>query len=317
MTDDRIADQIVRLGMIFAEHPAYASLEKKFFDLVSLRRAQLAAGIAPEVEGIVVTGPPGAGKSMAVQELLRSFREGEDGGDDGNICEALSCLVPSPATEKSVGITCLRSLGYKLERDRPAHIIWDMVRDNLRDRQTLFVHFDEAQHLCEKQTPREIQSVISTLKSLLQNPGWPVGLILSGTPLLKEMINQDAQLTRRLYPIELKALNALQDIDAIIGTLCFYVGKAGLDVCPDSLSAEFVARLVHAACGEFGLLIKFIILAIEQTLRQGKTEVGPAQFQSAYADKSGCMDGMNPFIAVDFERIDCSKLYGEGDTYGL
>lgn len=317
MDNQEIAARLVALSEIFAVHPAFAPLEQKFTELLDLRRAQLAANIAPEVDGIVVTGPSGAGKSAVVEELLRPMMRARDSLASDNVAEVISLLVPSPASEKSVGITCLRALGYTLERDRPAHIVWGMVRDQLRDRATLFLHLDEAQHLCEKQTPREIQSVNSTLKSLMQNPGWPIGLILSGTPTLKGMINQDAQLTRRLFPIELKALNALQDTDAVIGTVVFYAEKAGLVAASQLRTDDFVARLIHAACGEFGLLIKCIILAIERAFRAGHCDLCLAHFQSAFAQKAGCMDGMNPFITTDFERLDCSKLYGEDMGYDL
>ena len=317
MDNREIADRLVELSEIFAEHPAFAPLEQKLTELLDLRRAQLAAGIAPEVDGIVLTGPSGAGKSTMMKELLKSTVRNLEGIASDNLNEVISVLVPSPATEKSLGTTCLRALGYKLKRDPPAHIVWGLVRDNLQARATLFLHLDEAQHLCEKQTPREIQSVNSTLKSLMQNPGWPVGLILSGTPILKGMINQDAQLARRLYPIELKALNALQDTDAVINTVLFYAEKAGLVPASQLQTDDFAARLIHAASGHFGLLNKYIFLAIRHVFREGQGNLRLEHFQSAFAEKAGCMDGMNPFIAMDFERIDCSKLYGKEDDYEI
>lgn len=48
-----------------------------------------------------------------------------------------------------------------------------------------------------------MQSVVNTLKSLMQNPTWPTGLILSGMPALKHLLHLDPQLSRRFVPIHL------------------------------------------------------------------------------------------------------------------
>lgn len=62
-------------------------------------------------------------------------------------------------------------------------MIWDLVRDELRKRGTLFMHIGEAQHIVNSRNPRQEQEVIDTFKSLMQDDEWPVGLILSACRL--------------------------------------------------------------------------------------------------------------------------------------
>lgn len=313
MIDKSIADQIVVLRCIFAENPTYLALEGQFHELLDRRRAELAAGVVLEARGIALIGTSGAGKTEAMKRLLKSMPRPANKNIEQNVCEVLSFIVPSPATLKFVGQTGLREIGFPLRRDRTSQIIWDMFKDHLRDRKTLFLHLDEAQHLSSHETQREIQSVIDTLKSLMQNPQWPVGLILSGTPTLKAILNHDPQLARRFYPIKFPALNAIQDTDQILATVSYYVEQAKLMAGNDLLTQDFAARAIHAANGEYGLLIEYTIDAIENALRRQQSVLNVENYRDWFSKKAGCLDGLNPFYAGGFERIDCRKLLGGED----
>ncbi len=313
MIDKSVAEQIVVLRGIFAENPTYSALERRFHELLDRRRAEIAAGVVYEARSIALIGTSGAGKTQAVERLEKTMPKPVNADPEQNICEFLSFIVPSPATLKFVGQTGLRAIGFPLRRDKASQIIWDMFKDHLRDRKTLFLHIDEAQHLSSHETQREIQSVINTLKSLMQHPQWPVGLILSGTPTLKAILNHDPQLARRFYPIKFPALNAIQDTDQILTTVAYYVEQARLTAGDDLLTQDFAARAIHAANGEYGLLIEYTIDAIENALRRKQSALNVENYRDWFAQKSGCLDGLNPFHAADFERIDCRKLLGGED----
>src|SRR5699024_5479468 len=115
---------------------------------------------------------------------------------DAETADVASFLVPSPATLKGVGISCLNGLGYPLMRDRTAGIIWELVQSHLRELQIMFLHLDEAQDLMGSQSEREMLAVVNTLKSVMQNRYWPVSIVLSGLPTLKTLLNLDPQLGR-------------------------------------------------------------------------------------------------------------------------
>ncbi|MGJ8595872.1 ATP-binding protein [Sulfitobacter sp.] len=308
MTNGTVADKIIKLNEIFGETPSYLALERLFREMHEQRYAELKAGVINEARGIALIGASGSGKTTAVQELLRPFS-----ASPALNREVLSFPVPSPASLKFVGQTGLRAIGYPLRQDRTSQIVWDMFRDHLRAHKTIFLHLDEAQDLSLNQTPRETQSVINTLKSLMQNQEWPVGLILSGMPALKDMLNHDPQLARRFSPIMFPSLNAMRDTDQVLSTVDHYADVAQITTASELFIDSFAARLIHAADGEYGLLIEYTIAAIGNNLRLGGGELGIVNFKNAFAQKTGCMDGMNPFVVDDFERIECRKLLGGGE----
>lgn len=199
----------------FIPNEAFNALKDLFETLLDQRRADLAAGRLTNVRSIALVGGSGSGKSTLIRHLHESrsdlvIAEGEDP------CEFASQLVPSPATMKFVGTAILHALGYPLARDKSAPVIWGMVADQLQRRKTLFLHLDEAQDLARFQTDRERQSVVNTLKSMMENRTWPVSLILSGTPELKKIINQDPQLARRIYPVAIPRLTVPRHVNAVV-----------------------------------------------------------------------------------------------------
>ena len=315
MTDNSIPEQILRLKTIFADSPTYKNLETEFHRLLEQRQAEISAGLVNEARGIALIGASGSGKTTAIKRLLGSLKFQKDHETDKR-GEVLSFPVPSPATLKFVGQTALQTLGYPLRRDKTSQIIWDMVKDHLRSHEILFLHLDEAQDLSAHQTPREKQSVINTLKSLMQNQQWPVGMILSGMPELKDMLNHDPQLARRFYPIAFPSLNAINDSNQVVSTVKYYAKQAKLNVCENLCNSEFAARHIHAADGEFGLMIELTILSIEDALRKQSINLTINNFSSAFRRRSGCLDALNPFIANDFERLNCRQLLNGSEYHG-
>jgi len=308
MSDTAIAAKMLDLRAIFADTPTYLELQQQFEILLEARRAEISAGVTREARGIALIGASGSGKTTAMERLKRSTSGLVLSDANKTRCDFVSTPVPSPATLKFVGQTVLNAVGYQLRRDKPAYIIWDMVRDHLKTRQTLFLHLDEAQDIALNQTVREKQHVINTLKSLMQYGEWPVGLILSGMPFLKEMLNHDEQLARRFFPIEFPRLNPVTDMEQVLNTVAHYSMKASIPVATDAQTGDFSARLIHAADGEFGLTVELIIAAIEDALRRGSEALEVQFFANAFSRRSGCLDELNPFLAVDFDRINSRRI---------
>ena len=188
-------------------------------------------------------------------------------------------------------------------------IIWDMVQTHLRQRRILFLHLDEVQDLHVNRSVNERQAVVNTLKSLMQNATWPVGLVLSGTPALKELINLDPQLSRRLVPVELAPISAGAHGAEIRALLASYARKAGLAVAAEiGDDPEFIRRLIHAGAEELGLVIETVIAGIEEALLSGATELDRDMFRRAFQRRSGAIDALNPFVSDDWRAIDTRLL---------
>jgi type II secretory pathway predicted ATPase ExeA len=297
-----VAGKVLALRKIFADRPELRTLEEQFRLLLHRRRTEIEASVV----GIAILGPSGSGKTTAVARLI-SHTSGIVANDPNSPrADVVSFQVPSPATLKFIGQTALEALGYPLRRDRTEMIIWQMVRQHLQARQTLFLHLDEAQDLMRHQTPKMLQGVVRTLKSLMQTRDWPVGIILSGMPDLKDLLNHDPQLARRFYPIEFSRLHPDLDGDSIASLVRDYTDRGG--ICVSEMDVAFAARLIHAADGEFGLVIELVIAAIEEAFLADATTLTSAHFRAAFRRRSGCVDALNPFVAEDFERINTRLL---------
>lgn len=316
MADPTIASipqRVLALRSMFSTNRAYREFEARFRYLLERRHAELAAGVVAEARSIALIGASGSGKTTAARHLIATqpdlvLDEPKTGRTD-----VVSLPVPTPATLKFVGQTTLAALGFPLSRERTAQTIWDMVKGHLAARRTLFLHYDEAQDLSVHQTPKELTAVVNTLKTLMQHPVWPVGLILTGTSELKTIINHDVQLARRVYPIEFHPLDPFLDTSRVLLLLRAYGTRAGIKLSQDTVTAEFAARLIHAGAREFGLMIELVIAALEEAMMAGSEELESVHFTRMFRKRAGCIDGLNPFVAGDFERIDSRRLLDQGD----
>lgn len=303
---DHIAAVVVELRAFFAHHEGYAMLREQFEILLAERRAALAAGRPVEARGIAVIGDTGSGKTTAVRHLLRSYLP--EAGEA--TAEVASFQVPSPATLKHVGHELLNALGYPMNRLPTTAIIWDKVRFHLRERQVKFLHLDEAQDLAISQSDREKIAVVNTLKSLMQNNSWPVGLILSGMPDLRSMLNMDPQLARRFHPVEFQPISAARSGRNIMQIVHAYGAKACLETASGLGEREFLERLVQASAHEFGRMIELIVNAIRERLYAGGATLEAGDFAAAFRRSTGVVDGVNPFIADQFQHLDARMLRG-------
>ena len=310
-TNDEIRKTIQYLRSTFLVTPSYQKLETHFHNLLEQRRADMADGMINNARGIVVVGQSGSGKTTAIRELIRKNKSLLETDTTQEHCEFFGLQVPSPATMKFVGAATLRALGYPYSGDKQGPAIWDQVKIQLKLRQTCFLHLDEAQDLARYQTDKERQSVVNTLKSVMENSYWPTGLILSGMPDLKKIVNQDPQLSRRLYPVEIGRLHAIRDVTPVLGTIQQYAAKAKIETLPSVRNEVFAQRLMHAADYEFGLMAEITVQAFAKALvRDGfEAKLEVRHFADVFYDRSDAIDALNPFLAEDFARIDSRKIF--------
>ncbi|WP_321365432.1 TniB family NTP-binding protein [uncultured Celeribacter sp.] len=307
--------ELARLRSRFVPRGCYVQLKEAMSVLEDRRRAELAEGLNPEARGVAVIGNSGSGKSTAVAHFFRGHDTLRLLSHDTETADVASFLVPSPATLKGVGISCLNGLGYPLMRDRTAGIIWELVQSHLRELQIMFLHLDEAQDLMGSQSEREMLAVVNTLKSVMQNRHWPVSIVLSGLPTLKTLLNLDPQLGRRFTPISFGQIDDIQDGKNVCELIQQYRQAAGLESSESVENDDFVARLIHAAAHEFGILIEVIIGAIEICMRRSENTLQLQHFRAEFLRRTGCAGDLNPFIRRDFTALNPRLLLpGNEDT---
>lgn len=303
-----IGEKVSSLQKRFVKHDRYRELECEFDAILYHRRANIGEDQHPEARGIAVVGLSGSGKSTAIRRLFHKHSDLQLLSDGVERADVVSLTVPSPATLKHVGHSCLNALGYPIRRDRTAGIIWELVQNHLHQRQTLFLHLDEAQDFYSNRNLNEMRAVVNTLKSMMQNRGWPIGIILSGMPDLMDLFDLDTQLSRRVRPIHFAPISFASDGRSVRMVLEQYAAAASLNVSAEVFTTNHVQRLIHAAANEFGLVIEIIIGAIEEALLAEHVELQRRDFVATFRRRTGCIDGLNPFASDDFRSVDARKL---------
>ncbi|MBJ2153963.1 TniB family NTP-binding protein [Paracoccus sp. IB05] len=304
--------KIATLRGHYVRHERFDPLQARFRLLIEKRLADIAGGRNAEAHGIALSGASGTGKSCAIAQLIARSRQ-DLAQSSLPSAAIISLRVPSPATLKFVGQTILRALGYHLSSERQAWYIWDLVRHQLREREVLFLHLDEAQDLSTRGTRHELDAVASMLKTLMTDEGWPVGILLSGTQELESILNHDPQLARRMDTVHFGALSPVSHAPDVAGLIESYARRADLGLAEDASEIALAERLIHAAAFQFGLVIEIIIGAIEMALMEGGDHLEWRHFKLAYEVRSSCADAFNPFVVDDYHRIDTRQVFKRGD----
>jgi len=310
MNASLIEARIAKLRNIFYRHERQDEISERFDQILWRRRAEIEQGQKAEAREIAIIGASGSGKSTAVGRLLNKHPALQLPTEGKLEADVISFQVPSPATLKDVGYATLHAIGYPLNSDKSAGIIWNRVKDMLHKRKTLFLHIDEAQDLYTVRGDQSRQNVVNTLKSIMQNRDWPVGIVLSGMPQTRNILNRDPQLSRRIYPIDLKPLSFIADEEMIRDIICSYVCKGELSAATSIVGEAFLRRFLHAGAYELGLTIELVIEAVGEAYRSSSAVLEAKHFVRAFRRQTACIDGLNPFVVDDFESIDPRKLLG-------
>lgn len=310
-----VPDIISKLSSRFAQHERYRDLERAVDRLIAVRLSDLRAGRIQEADSLVLTAATGSGKTTAMRRLISHANTKLHASDfpEGKI---VSVTVPSPATLKSVGISILTALGMQLQTDRQIWYIWDLVRFHLAENNVLFLHLDEAQDLKKKGRQNELSEIVNTLKSISQDTEWPVGFLLTGTEELKEIVNFDKQLVKRMKAISFSPLTARSDALDMLSLVDSYAKRADLSFDHLVTSEDLGKRILHSSSYQFGLVIKLALFALEEALYEEALSLEPDHFARAYKDWKGCTDAFNPFLANDYLQIDTQRMFTSEEIIG-
>ncbi|EBA13648.1 ATP-binding protein [Roseobacter sp. CCS2] len=294
----------------FVRNEPYHSFFEQFDRQLQRRRAAQSLDLIEEARAIAVIGAAGSGKTRLVKRVLEQNQDLTDPKDGDELIDYMRIIVPASETMKNLAILLREKLGYESERKSDnASEIWRQVHVQLRNRRTFYIHLDEAQHLIASPNENVRAGVVDRLKTLLNNDTWPVGLILSGTPKLLEMLNSDPQLGRRVDLVKLPAISRVSHAKEVQAIISAYAAKAQISLSEDLDFDDLVPRLIHAGANEFGNTIAMLGFALEDALLEGAAELKLGHFSEAFRRTAGCVPALNIFVAADYLSIDARKMF--------
>jgi hypothetical protein len=263
--------------------------------------------------GLVVVGPTGVGKSRALERYFKKHPILQGFADPASKSPLISVAAPSPCTSMQLARMILRESGYLIERDLPAHRLWELVWERMDLLKRFILHIDELQHVVQHMSEKDKQEVANLLKHGMY--GRRISLIISGVDALVPFLECDPQLLRRLTIKRFDPLGAdtIPDLERAVKD---YANAAGLtlDTEDSPERPDFYARLAYAGLNAFGYSVVLTHLAIEQALKTGSLVLNREHFTTVFAKKTGFALDRNVFRANNWHEIDCTSLFPKKDV---
>jgi len=268
------------------------------FTLANQRYGRVGKG-----QAFYLTGISGAGKSDAVEFLFKNHPVLQPVNTDfGPVKPYVSVSLEGPATLANLGNAILAASGYTIKRKIAQSDVWPMLPGELADRSVFLIHIDETQHLLANKSERE--ALVKSLKGLMNDPEWPLRIVLSGMPETNQMLTTDDQGERRNFSVQLPSINMAEEgflVEAIIRELC-----AAAEInCAALLATDLPERIAHAANYQYGRVSEVTAAGIYDAVLNEEKELGRDALARAYLLHSHARgnDDMNPFLVDGWANL--------------
>ncbi|WP_262272061.1 TniB family NTP-binding protein [Microvirga yunnanensis] len=285
-------------------------------DLAERRNGGMNHGPSNRGEGnqLVVLGESGAGKTTAIRRLLDNHALANGYPRNAPGCKIVTVTAPSPCNLAELGRETSHSLGYTIVRNRiDGPEVWRIVRERVRALEILVIHFDEMQHVVQTVNEIEMQKIRNVLKGLLVDERYPIGLIISGTPLTVRLVHPDRQVARRGRWIELPPLSIGAD-SKMVGSFITQLAKEAELEFDESEQHQVVPRLLHAGTYQLGVVAEEIHNAIRVALRSSAAGLTLKHFGDAFANRTGNLAPWNPYFASNWVDLDATRVLVTSET---
>lgn len=307
------ADRMARVHNAYVltarEKPLSDAIDRMIGNVAGLGgTGDVASTGADKRRAIFVIGESGSGKTTAIRRQLSLRPQFQSYPDvhGREIFPMVSFDAPKPLTLKLLARKGLEESGYPVYGQKQENEMWDLFKEQIKERSVLFLHIDEMQHVIKGNRHADIQNIADVVKSLLQIKDWPVHAIFSGVPSLAKFLEHEKQLRNRCEIIKFEPMAFPSDVNLIRTVMLRIVTMhAELEAGSAMESDEFIHRLMHAADGAFGTIIQIIRAAVASVIYAAKeTTVSADHFTTVYKAFTGCTPDQNIFTASNFLDID-------------
>ncbi|NKL25505.1 AAA family ATPase [Rhizobium leguminosarum bv. viciae] len=320
--------QVKRLGQQNYEYVRSSrdKLLTKITDRLCNNAASALFGGSEKRRAVFVVGESDSGKTRALQELVAGREEFKPRRTSAGWAKTfVHWDAPKPLTMKGFALKGLAACGYAVEENAryTERELFELLKEQIREKRIIFMWIDEMQHVLNAKTEAEIQNVSDIIKSLLQIPGWPLHMILSGVPTLANFLapeDGDRQLRNRSYLVHLGKMKA-SNSDMMLKLQNRIMKKAGVQM-GETDTPSFMERLTYASFGAFGTMVKRMQAAASEALFEAEIAMGGANsrdvtapvvvglnhYAGVYELETGSTKAQNIFLAGETEWKNISPL---------
>lgn len=294
-----------------------AAMDDMFDDIIETLGAQAAPSKETSHIGRMAEGYPlfglgesGTRKSSTFARMIHTRPEfaGFSYVPHENSSALVSVKAPSPCTLRVLGVTIARAMGLPTSDAAKENVVWDDIMDHLPTRGIRVIHIDEFQHVLENRNKLDIAKIRNTMKRVLQTPGHPVWMLVTGMPEVGPALEDDTQTWRRKSYVFFPELDFSRHAGKCRTMVSFFAtDRAKLD-CKAFATDPNIHRLMHASLYRLGIAIDVVVKAIRVALKAGSSELTVEHFAKAYRAFAGCPDEENPFLVTkDFTELRVDK----------
>ncbi len=279
--------------------------------------ARLAGGGVKEC-ALVILGDSNSGKTKMLEYHMSKFPDLQPriGADGKTYPRVLMTEAPGSCTNKSVAIAMLSPMGIQATTRASEFELFSILKRALKINKYECVVVDEMQHAIRGTQKATIKKVQDVFKSLLQIDDWPIHFIFVGTHELSRFLLGDRQLANRcnvmrIHPLNYKNRDHIAFAEKLVTKIVVETGEMEIGWDDRELLSK---RLVRAASGALGAVIKLTQQACFFAIDNDRRIVTIQDFADVYRLKSGCIKADNIFLSADWELLNPAKAVADLDV---
>ena len=263
-----------------------------------------AAAPCPRRDGILIEiiAPSQAGKTTLLSGIAALPTLQERITDDACSHPLVKVSAPSPCTPKALGIIVIEVIDptYDVTKlhSRPSHYIWKEVHRLLLRHRVRWLLVDEIHNVMSRGARNDLDALAMTIKALLVDDGWPINVVIAGTPPAAAIVDFSEELANRSRRVRLERFGPSDRNELKCFLEAFEQALAFRE--PSGLAADDLPdRFLWASKGIRGLIARLIYEAADAAYRKGATKLSRQYLADIYAGKKPCAAAMNPFLATN------------------
>ena len=256
-----------------------------------------------EKKGMIISGPPGVGKSSLAQKYVAMNKPHIEETEAGlqKIVPVLYVQLPGQVTVKRVIATLLRALGLDPNTRNDEDTLTSQLITAPNTCRVKLIILDEVQHLASKKNVEHMPLIQNSLKGLIN--ACDQFFVFVGDPSTPNIIKGCGQLGRRaptVIALDPFGFPTTTDTDtfAIVNSLLEVMpSKTGISMSKKVDRLEFCQRLYLATNGVIDAMRYYMSESILDALLSGQRTIDNTHFESAYAlsPSDNSLTSSNPF----------------------
>ncbi|CAO4164100.1 ATP-binding protein [Methylorubrum populi] len=266
-----------------------------------------------EAEIFFLTGSSGAGKTAAMERVLRRHPALQPETRSFGVVERyVSVSLTGYVHPRILAEMIMDAAGARVAKVGRGEA-WYRLAGTLQTRQVSLVHIDEFTHLMPSNgTAKDIDELANAIKGASISPTHLIAFVLSGLPRITNLLIADHQVERRNCIVEFSDLRLPDERRLVVRILKTMTEAIGMGI-GNMADTDLPERVAHAGRRQYGRVCQYVSAAIRHALYvdPDASELKREHFALAYAERSLARghNERNLFLADDWDNLPLGSYF--------